>query len=34
MVENRMEVLENSFYDELGAAKLYTIVSGQTLMIL
>ena len=30
MVENRMEVLENSFYDELGAAKLYTIVSGQS----
>ena len=25
-----MEVLENSFYDELGAAKLYTIVSGQS----
>ena len=30
MVENRMEVLENSFYDELGAAKLYNIVPGQS----
>ena len=33
MVENRMEVLENTFlspfHDELDAAKLYNIVSGQ-----
>ena len=33
MVEHRMEVLKNTFlspfYDELDAAKLYNIVSGQ-----
>ena len=33
MIENRMEVLENTFlspfHDELDAAKLYNIVSGQ-----